>query len=181
MYSRSSVVSASQSVLSCEAIGVVQPCPADGLCLPGHAGPKQRLGLPVLEDPQEHRRDVVAPGALRRQFAEVPQQVLVRVTERPGELAGGLPVPLLQRSRLRAAGQIVEEQRLEQLPRMLVEGEQRAQPADPGVFALDEAPERIRYGTLGRDRVAARQHPPKMVRRRRIGQRTCLVAADKSQ
>ena len=92
-----------------ETIGVVEPHPAWDSPAP-RSGPQQRFGLPVLEQAQD-RRSVVAPGALGG-CCDVPQIVLVGLAEGPGERPGGMPVPLFQRARLRAARAQVDEQRV---------------------------------------------------------------------
>jgi hypothetical protein len=170
-----------QSLRLREPIGVVEPRPFNRVRLPSDEGLQQGFNLPVLEQPEQQRRNVFAPGALRCLLAYVSQEVLVGLAERSRERPGGLPIALLQRIGLGTPWKVVDEQHIAQFPRVLVEGEQRAHTARPGIFPFDEALERVRHGPLRRDRVAARQHPPKMVRRRHVGQRTCLVAADKTQ
>ncbi len=89
--------------------------------------PQQELDLPVPEQPQDHRRRVLAPASGAWLVPHVGQESGKGQGERLAQLDGRPPVAPLERLRLRVAAGVIDEQGVAERARPLVKGEQRAQ------------------------------------------------------
>jgi hypothetical protein len=143
--------------------------------------PQQELDLPVPEEPQHHRRGVLAPAPGAWLAPHVSQELGESKRERLAQLDGRPPIAPLERLRLRIAPGVIDEQGVAQRARPLVKGEQRAHELAVQVLARGQVGEDLAQGLLCRQGVVPRQKTPKIVGRGHVGQRTRFFAAGGGQ